>query len=290
VGLSAAQEGTVRGALRMKIGFVCTNYNNSGYTREAVCSLLRNGGNEYRIVVVDNNSDAKNVDALKNLAGEFEHLELILNKENVGYFKGLNLGIRHLRSSQPDIQIMVVGNNDLVFPIDFADSVKGNFPIFEKYAVVSPDIVTLDGAHQNPHVIRKIGRFREFIYSLYYANYCLAIAVRMLAKASRSFTERPDQTHHETAQEIYLGLGACYLLGPVVFDHFEELWAPTFLMHEEYFLSKQLSDKGLHIYYEPSIKVLHHFNGAMGALDDREAWNAARNAHKIYRQYVKVFR
>ncbi len=273
----------------MKIGFVCTNYNNSAYTREAVCSLLKDGRDEYRIVVVDNHSDSKNVEALKSVASEFQHVELILNKENVGYFRGLNLGIRHLRASQPDIQLMVVGNNDLVFPADFADSLRRNLSTVERYAVVSPDIITLDGVHQNPHVISKIGKLREFIYSLYYANYYLAIAIRHLAKLTRSFTERRDQAQHEIAQEIYLGLGACYVLGPVFFRHFEELWAPTFLVHEEYFLSKQLSDKGLRIYYDPSIKVLHHFRAAMGALGDRKAWHAARDAHKIYRQYVKVF-
>ncbi|HEV2224905.1 MAG TPA: glycosyltransferase [Candidatus Acidoferrales bacterium] len=273
----------------MKIGFVCTNYNNSSYTREAVRSLLKSDGYQFRVAVVDNNSDDGNVEVLKNLAKEFREVELILSKENVGYFRGLNLGIRHLRSSQPDINIMVVGNNDLVFPADFADSIRRNMSAFEKYAIVSPDIVTLDGVHQNPHVIRKISKFREFVYDLYYAYYYLAIAIRQLAKLSRRFTERRDQSHHDIAQEIYSGLGACYVLGPVFFHHFEELWAPTFLMHEEFFLSRQLSEKGLSFYYEPSIKVLHHFHGAMGALGDRETWEAARDAHKIYRRYEKVF-
>ncbi|HLZ12316.1 MAG TPA: glycosyltransferase [Candidatus Acidoferrum sp.] len=273
----------------MILGYVCTNYNNSAYTREAVCSLLKNGGDEYRIAVVDNNSDSKNVEALKNLASEFTQVELILSKENVGYFRGLNLGIRHLRASQPDINIMVIGNNDLIFPADFGESIRKNLPTLEKYAVVSPDIVTLEGVHQNPHVIHKISKFREFIYDLYYANYFLAIAVREVAKLTRRFTERRDQTQHEIAQEIYLGLGACYVLGPAFFRHFEELWAPTFLMAEEFFLSKQLSDKGLRIYYEPSIKVLHHFQVSMGALGHKKAWHFARDAHKVYRQYVKVF-
>jgi GT2 family glycosyltransferase len=273
----------------MKIGYVCTNYNNSVFTREAVSSLCRNGEDRYRIVVVDNNSDGDDVRALKSLASDCQYVELILNEENVGYFKGLNIGIRHLRSSQPDIDIMVVGNNDLVFPADFASSVARNLSTFEKHAVVSPDIVTLDGVHQNPHVISRIGTFREFIYNLYYANYYLAIAIRQLAKLSRDFTDRPDETRHNVAQEIYQGYGACYLLGPVFFRHFEELWAPTFLMHEEYFLSKQLSEKGLSVYYEPSIKVQHRCHGAMSTITGRRAWEAARNAQKVYRQHVKIF-
>jgi GT2 family glycosyltransferase len=273
----------------MKIGYVCTNYNNSADTREAVCSLWRNAGDEYRIVVVDNNSNSENVEALKNIASEFQYVELILNENNVGYFKGLNMGIRHLRTRQPDINIMVIGNNDLVFPGDFAASLRGNLATLEKYAVVSPDILTLDGIHQNPHVISKIGKFREFIYNLYYANYYLAITIRKVARLSRGFTDRPDETHHDVAQEIYQGYGACYVLGPEFFRHFEELWAPTFLMHEEYFLSKQLSDKGLSVYYEPSIRVQHRCHGAMATITGRKAWEAARAAQKIYRQHVKIF-
>lgn len=272
----------------MKIGYVCTNYNNSGDTREAVDSLCRNS-DQFRIVVVDNNSDKENVEALKNLAQEFQHVELILNKGNVGYFKGLNIGIRHLRSNQPEIDIVVVGNNDLVFPADFADSLLRNLSTIEEHAVVSPDIVTMDGVHQNPHVIHRIGKFREFVYNLYYANYYLAIAIRQVAKMTKSFTDRPDEMHHDVAQEIYQGYGACYVLSPVFFRHFEELWAPTFLMHEEFFLSKQLSEKGMSVYYEPSIKVEHRCHGAMQTITGRKAWEAARSAQKVYRQHVKIF-
>jgi len=268
---------------------VCTNFNNSEDTREAVRSLRRNDGHEFRIVVVDNNSKNEHVTTLEKLASEFEHVELILNKENVGYFRGLNLGIRHLRCSQRDIDIVVVGNNDLVFPADFADSLCKNLGTLEKRAVVSPDIVTLDGVHQNPHVIGKVGKFRELIYNLYYANYYLAVAIRRVAKLSQGFTDRRDETYHDVAQEIYQGYGACYVLSPEFFRHFEELWAPTFLMHEEYFLSKQLSDKGLRVYYEPSIKVAHRCHGAMKTVTGRRAWEAARSAQKVYRQHVKLF-
>jgi hypothetical protein len=161
--------------------------------------------------------------------------------------------------------------------------------LFAKYPVISPDIITLDGVHQNPHVISKIGKFREFIYNLYYANYYLAIAIRRVAKLTRKFTDRQDETHHNVAQEIYQGYGACYVLGPLFFRYLEELWAPSFLMHEEYFLSKQLSDKGLSVYYEPAIRVQHCCHGAMATITGRKAWEAARAAQKIYRQHVRIF-
>ena len=273
----------------MTIGFVCTNYNNTDYTREAVHSLSRQVGEDFRIVVVDNNSELASARALEELTSKFENLEIIFNTSNLGYFPGLNAGIRQLRSKYPDIDFVVIGNNDLVFPIDFAESVRKNAGNLEKHAVLSPDIVTLDGEHQNPHVISKIGKFREVIYDLYYLNYYLAIAIKRIAKLTQRFTDRPDETQYKVAQQIYQGYGACYILGPVFFRHFNELWAPSFLMHEEYFLSKQLRDAGLHVYYEPSIKVIHHCHAAMSKVPARKAWQAARDSHRIYRQHVKIF-
>lgn len=272
----------------MEIGYVCTNYNNSGYTREAVRSFLTNGNHKYRVLVVDNCSDAESVRTLKQLPSEFRNVEIVLNAENKGYFRGLNEGIRHLRARFPHLQFIVVGNNDLVFPPDFVASIQRKATLFEKYPVISPDIVTLDGVHQNPHVVSRISKVREFVYDLYYANYYLAIVIRTLAGLSSRWTDRPDEASHLVAQEIYQGHGACYVLGPVFFRHFEELWAPSFLMHEEYFLSKQLSDKGMRVFYEPSIKVEHHWHATMAKLPGRKVWEAARDAHRVYRQYVKI--
>lgn len=272
----------------MIFGFVCTNYNNSSYTRDAVSSLLGGDGGEFRIVVVDNNSDEKNVQILKAVASEFRHVELILNRENVGYFRGLNLGIRRLRSGQPDIAALIVGNNDLLFPPEFAANLRKNLSLFDACAVVSPDIITLEGVHQNPYVAREPGRFGKCLYRVYYANYYLAMAMRQVAKVTRSFRGKRDPAEHESAREIYAGLGACYVLGRPFFQHFEELWAPTFLAREEFFLSKQLSDKGLRIYYEPSIKVLHHWGVAMRPLGNRKTWQLARDSHRIYRRHANL--
>ena len=273
----------------MKLGYVCTNYNNSHCTREAVRSLSDIAGHQVRAVVVDNNSNSENVEDLQRLAKRLPGVVLILNDENLGYFGGLNLGIRQLRSQFPDTDLVVIGNNDLLFPADFMDCLRRNLSLFEKYPVISPDIVTLDGVHQNPHVVKSISKSREFLYELYNANYYVALGIRALSKLTRSFTDRPDETFHDVAQEIYQGYGACYVLGPLFFHHFEQLWAPTFMLHEEYFLSKQLSDKGFSLFYEPSIEVRHSCHGAMGKVPSRKAWELGRNAHKVYRQHVKIF-
>lgn len=273
----------------MKIGYVCTNYNNSHYTQEAVKSLLANPGHEYRVVVVDNCSRVEAKELLQILADKFPQVHIIFNEENVGYFKGLNIGIEYLRQQDPQIEWMVVGNNDLEFPADFGDRLAMHKDAWRSYPVISPDVITVDGLHQNPHVIASISRLRELFYDLYYANYYVGLCMQRLASYFRTAIARGDEEQWQKPQFIYQGHGSCYLLGPAFFDHFSAFWAPTFMMSEEYFLSKQLSDVGLRVYYDPAIKVVHHWHATMTQLPSKTRWQMARDAHKEYRKYVKVF-
>lgn len=272
----------------MEIGYVCTNYNNTKFTREAVRSLLTNTGHTVRIVVVDNQSDPRSVTELQEINREFPSIKVIYNSENLGYFRGLNVGIAYLRAHHPQTEFMAVGNNDLTFAPDFVDSVAAHRALFEVYPVVSPDIITVDGVHQNPHVIHKISKKREFVYDLYFSNYYLGRLIKWLAARLNRVTDRSDEESWETGQTIYQGHGAVYLLGPKFFAHFESLWAPTFLMGEEFFLSKQLSDQGMQLYYEPGIRLTHHWHATISQQPSRKMWEISRDSHRIYRKYVKV--
>jgi GT2 family glycosyltransferase len=272
----------------MKIGFVCTNFNNARFTREAVRSLLACRGHEISIAIVDNDSDAADIRMLGEIALEFPAIHIIYNKNNVGYFGGLNIGIRFLRASHPETRHLVVGNNDLEFSSDFVSSIDANCGLLQKYPVLSPDVITVDGVHQNPHVITRITRLREMAYDLYYSNYYVAWMMLKMSKWGRNFTERGDERQWQRAQRIYQGHGSCYILGPLFFERFAELWAPTFMMGEEYFLSKQLSDIGMSIFYEPAIQVVHHYHATVASVPPKKSWGMARDAHRVYRRYVGI--
>ncbi len=272
----------------MRLGLVMTNYNNASYTRGAVVSLTKSPHwLQCEVVIVDNKSAQADVYDLERLKQEYPRIHLVLNGVNAGYFPGLNVGIRYLRERFPDLDVIVVGNNDLVFPPHFVDAVWASAPLLERHWVISPDLVTLDGVHQNPHVIRAVSRPRRFIYDIYYASYPLALAIRWFAQVTRRFTRRSDTDSHRIPGPIHMGYGACYILGPQFFRHFSELWAPTFLMGEEFFLSKQLRDKGQQVYYEPSIQVQHYDHASVDRLPSRQMWLVSRDAHRVYRQYEK---
>ena len=58
-------------------------------------------------------------------------------------------------------------------------------------------------------------------------------------------------------------------------------------MFEEFFLSKQLSDVGQQVYYDPAIQVIHHWHGSLEKLPGKLRWELARDASREYRKYVR---
>lgn len=270
----------------MNVGFVLTNYNNSSFTREAIKSLEESAYSaNSTVVVVDNSSNSDDIVSLRQIGQDYPKTKIIYNQENIGYFRGLNVGMKYLRQTHLELDCIVVGNNDLVFPPDFISKLFGNKERMHQYAIISPDIVTLDGVHQNPHVRTEISAFRKFVWDVYYFNYNLALLIRWVAKVTRAFSERKDYKSHQNEGVIYLGYGACYILTPVFFQYFDELWAPTFLMGEEFFLSKQLSAKGLELFYDPRILVHHHDHATTDKIPSKDLWEICRESHHVYKKH-----
>jgi GT2 family glycosyltransferase len=277
----------------MKVGYVCTNYNNSSYTRSAIASLNASGREgDIVAVVVDNDSRVHDVESLRGLQRDFPNIELVLNGKNVGYFPGLNVGVHLLRSKYPEIAHMIVGNNDLEFPADFFDTFERHCGILDSWAVVAPDLVTPQGIHQNPHVFHSISRMRKLVWDLYALSYASGVLVKHAARISKRLTVREENA---TGSELYKqpgpieqGYGACYLIGPMFHRHFRQFCAPTFMMQEEFFLFEQLQLIGQLTYYDPRFVVYHHGHASTDQLPNRRHWQISHDAHVIYKRYLAM--
>ena len=274
--------------MKKNIAFIFTNYNNSVVTINAVKSIFKCNLPKdvyIKIIVVDNCSTPPEKKLLESIVKKFNIVKIIYLKNNIGYFKGLNEGINNLGSEFYDF--VVIGNNDLSFGKNFIHSVYENYHLFKKYPVISPNIIRIDGFHQNPHVTRPVSKFRRFMYEIYFSNYYLSKIILIIANLTRKYTQRGDEKSHNKAGEIIEGYGACYLLGPIFFEEFDRLLAPTFLMGEEFFLYYQLHQKNYKIYYEPKIQVSHLDHATVSKLPSKKFWRLSKESHKIHKQYLK---
>lgn len=275
----------------MKIGFAFTNYNNSHLSIQAAQSIAAHHGDcEYEIVLVDNASSDDERSILGAPSVLPPRCSVLWSECNVGYFGGLNMGIDALQDFACDYDAIVVGNNDLVFESDFFEGMKRRKETFAEHSVVSPDIITLDHEHQNPHVISGVSRFREIVWDLYFSNFKLSQLIGWAARLTRSFVGRKDHHTHACEGLIYQGYGACYILTPRFFRIYGRLWSPGFVMGEEFYLARQLAAHGEQMYYVPDIPVRHHDHATMAKLPSRRLWEMTRQYHGIYRFFMSPYR
>ncbi|SFU65832.1 glycosyltransferase [Butyrivibrio sp. M55] len=92
------------------VSFVILSYNSLEYTRECVESVRANCyDGAVEIVVVDNNSDDGSVKWLE----EQEDIVFVRNKENTGFPRGCNIGIK---AANPDNDIFLLNSDALMLP------------------------------------------------------------------------------------------------------------------------------------------------------------------------------
>lgn len=270
--------------------FICTNYNNSHFTKTAVETLLGGEHPPVLIVVVDNDSMPEQQSRLRADVEGIAGVELIFSPKNVGYFAGLNIGLRRACELQPGADAYIVGNNDLEFPSDFGTLLANRADTIAQRMVAAPSIVTIDGTRQNPHAIRPVSRLRELAFDGYASSYHIARLLTWVARHTSRFSRRRDVDNASFEGFIYMGLGALYILSPRFIQEIGQLPETSFLLHEEFFLAKRLAEADEAVYFVPEILVWHHEHGSVKLVSSRRMWSYWRESHRLYRRDVKLFR
>ncbi|GAB3902924.1 glycosyltransferase family 2 protein [Mucilaginibacter boryungensis] len=267
----------------MKVAFICVNYNNSKITQEYVKSVLNiKGSYEVIIIVVDNASEKHDVQALE----ELNHSQMILIKSqtNVGYFKGLNLGIQAIRPKEFDF--IFVSNNDLTFDVNILKNLE-QLNIEDSTLVLAPNIIRIDGVHQNPHIVNKFSAIQKIYRRVYFMNYYIASFLQLLYNRIKPRLVSEDRVGYNQTQTILMGYGACYILTSFFFNYFKELDAPVFLMGEEGILANQvLSVNGTTLYCH-DLLVTHHDHTSIGKVGVKKMYKYSKQSYKYYLKYLK---
>ncbi len=92
-----------------KVAIVVLNWNGKRLTVECLESLLRIDYRNYEILLVDNGSTDGSQECFRN---RFPEVELLENKENLGFAEGSNVGIRRAIDRQADYILLL--NSDTV--------------------------------------------------------------------------------------------------------------------------------------------------------------------------------
>lgn len=277
----------------MKFVFIAVNYNGAPHTENYLQSLqdmTLPEGDSLQVIIVDNKSRESDLAKVRNAVLQRPFARLITLDDNRGYFRGLNAGLDTCPKSEDTL--LIIGNNDLKFAADFLTNLK-NTPYEKDTLVIAPNIITLEGRRQNPHVLKKVPTVELVKAQIYFSHYYVGQASSLINRALRTLIrkikpKKIDQNHisEPGRMKIKRGIGACYVLTPHFFIHYQRLDDRIFLWGEEALLSNQVESAGGHTLYEPFIKITHCESASVRFIEKRERYELVKASYKIYRQYL----
>lgn len=257
-------------------------------------------GREYDIVVVDNDSRDGSLLVLKERYGNQPGLHYVETHKNLGFAGGNNAGYVYARENLRPDYIVVLNNDTEMTDSQFAVTLESLYEE-EKYDVLGPDIVNLEGEHQNPHreqvlTARELKKMtgRKRIWQIYlYGKKLLRLEnkIRILENWDSRHTALLKQNQNfEQQRENVVLQGSCFIFSPLYIRANRQAFCPdTFLYLEEEILSWQCVQKGYKVLYSPKLHILHKEMGStkqiMTGDTDRRIFY-----HKYFLKSAKVLR
>jgi len=92
------------------INILIVNWNSSEALASCLASIVASEFDSYRVIVIDNGSDAQNLLGLETLESLYKNEPVVFlhDKENRGYAGGNNTGLEYLRRHNLDGDILIV--------------------------------------------------------------------------------------------------------------------------------------------------------------------------------------
>lgn len=112
----------------MKIAFVILNYNTFQETKECILSIENKiDTQDYRIIIVDNQSKDDSADKLEKFIQQREKAVLIRNPENLGFAKGNNAGIAYANKNFKPEYMVVLNSDTELMQDNLVETLDGRF-------------------------------------------------------------------------------------------------------------------------------------------------------------------
>lgn len=245
----------------MHISFVILHYLGIEDTIECISSIQENVKyKNYSIVVVDNGSNNSTGEQLQNIYKNNSNIIIIINKENLGFAKGNNIGFRYSKQILKADFIIMINNDTFIKQEVFLDTLieKYNEDAFD---IAGPNVISsIDGISQNPinrqfksikdvnHRIRK-HKVLLFLSYMRLDNFFQRIFLfykKEIKRKSYDNVDRDFQLH-----------GCCMIFSPTYIKRYDGIYDKTFMYSEEDILRYIVERDDLIMKYIEDIVIYH---------------------------------
>lgn len=247
--------------------FVILHYRAVDYTRKCVECIKSLEGVKH-IIIVDNASPDGSGAMLKAEYKGDKEVTVLLNKENSGFARGNNFGVRYGKCRlAPDFTVVL--NNDVeVTQKDFitrVNQIYRNHP----FDVLGPDIVSVfSGIHQSPKRMKGF-ELESVRRKMAYVKRSQNPILMLLSSGEKNSPAlwRQVQRYNRAKQNIDSSVvsegvvlhGSCVIFSKrYIEEHPEPFYCRTFMYFEMEILEWLCRHEGKVIRYDPSISVLHY--------------------------------
>ena len=241
----------------MKISIIVVTYNSEDVIEKALRSILENSHNfEIEILIIDNKSKDHTINKIASFfETNNEPYNLIKNDKNLGFAKGVNLG---LKASSGDF--IIIMNPDVFIMQGFFDKMVLPFKKYSDLGAAAPQHL-----NKNDNIIPSCRRFPNRITVI-----SEIFLLSRIFKNSLVFNKwkMPD-FDHETEIFNCQPMGSCLMLPRSTVEKTGYMDEKFFLFFNDVDYCRRIIDNGMKILFYPDAKIIHH------------------KGHSIYRHRVK---
>ena len=284
--------------------FVILHYLSKEMTDECVNKIKDTIKNEdIKIIIVDNASS--NGTGLQ-LKSEYENdplCDVLLNKQNLGFARGNNVGYQYARAHYSPDFVIVMNNDVLINDAEFINKIQRIYRE-TNFDVLGPDILAVKtGIHQNPmkakpysksdlEIILKERQRWLAHYKLHYTRQYVGAKIKNKIKKIVHWKSRnPEEInplHTESRIENPVLHGACLIFSKRFIKNEAVAFNPgTFLYMEEDILHYNCRKKGYKLLYDSSV-IVHHLEDVSTNLEYKTNYEKRKMKYTNLVQSINV--
>lgn len=236
-----------------KVTIIILNWNGKDDTIECLDSLKSINYSNFEILLVDNGSIDGSVDCFKN---EYPSMEIIQNKENLGFAEGNNVGIKRAMENGTDYVLLL--NNDTVVDSYFLTELVMAAETDSEIGIVGPKIYY----YSKSQIIHSAG----------------GTIIPWKATTHHIGILEVDHRQYDKVREMNFMTGCVLLLKRAILEEIGFLDASFFMYWEDADYCTRATKKGWKIIYVPASKVYHKVSSSSGHNNPLTTYYLTRNS------------
>lgn len=242
----------------MKLAIIFVHYHTPDLLHtavEAVRSDLASSNLEAEIIVIDNGSHPEDQELLSSL-----NVNLINPGENLGYARGVNLGVQNTHADifffmNPDVEVVQNCIKNLVDIVESGAAAAGpRFYLDKEQKILHPPLMDLTIKNE---IIWRTSALGD--------NWAKSVREHWRKEAKRYWaSEKPVESYCLTGAMLAISRSAWETIGP-----FDEIYQ---LYFEEADWLKRLEKSDLKSYYVPEARAIHTYNQSAAKEPQAKVW------------------